>query len=985
MLKGASCPATLYNWLLLAGKPLPVIHGGTLRRELEQQISGEVRFDAVTRALYSTDASVYQIHPLGVVIAKSREDILRTVNLARAHSVSITARGGGTSQAGQAIGSGLQIDTSKYYNRILELNVAERWAIVEPGIVLDELNAQLKQHGLRFAPDISTASRATIGGMISNNSCGARSVMYGKTIDHVLELDVILSDGSQAHLRPLNRAELDAACQGDTLEARCYREVRRIACECAAEIEKRYPKVVRRVGGYNLDEFVDGSKPFNLSRIIVGSEGTLAMITAAKINLVPLPKEKAVLAIEFEQLLDALAATPVILKHKPSAIEVMDSFILNHARENPAMDRMRRAILQTDDPGALLNVELYADRAEDLPPRLEAIERDLASFRCVYRRLIPLADQARVWSFREMSLGLSMAMKGDEKSLSFVEDTAVRPEVLRDYIDEFLAMIRRNGSSSGVYAHASVGCLHVRPVVNMKTEEGVGRFVAIATQSADLVLKYGGALSGEHGDGLVRGFFMEKMFGSPLYQAFRTVKHTFDPGGVFNPGKIVDCPPLTTNLRYGAGYKTPDPPTYFDYSEYGGFGRAVEMCSGVGACRKKLEGTMCPSYMATRDERDVTRGRANTLRLAMTGRLADAGLDDEGVLETLDLCLECRACKAECPVGVDVARFKSEFLAEHWKKHGIPIGKRVLGNVRALSKVGSRFAPLANTLAASGFGRWMNEKMFGIDRRRTPPAWAKRTFAERFGKIDRRGRPLGRPTAVLFNDTFTNYNEPENGVAAARVLRAAGVEVQLLPHDCCGRPLISTGQLEAARALARTNAKALFDAASRGEKILFLEPSCLSAVREDAPALLRGEEQRRAQVVADACLLFEDYLERELAAGRLSLALKAGPSTVVLHGHCHQKAMGLVAPARALLSRIPSCKVVDLDSGCCGMAGSFGYSKDHYEVSKQIGERRLLPAARALKAGELLAAAGTSCRHQVAHFAGAEAQHPAVILHSLIE
>ena len=972
-----------------------------MRRELEQQISGEVRFDAVSRALYSTDASVYQIHPLGVVVVKSREDILRTVNLARAHGVSITARGGGTSQAGQAIGNGLQLDTSKYYNGILELNVAERWAIVEPGIVLDELNAQLKQHGLRFAPDISTASRATIGGMISNNSCGARSVMYGKTIDHVLELDVILADGSQAHLRPLDRAELDAACQGDTLEAKCYREVRRIACECADEIEKRYPKVVRRVGGYNLDEFVDGKKPFNLAKIIVGSEGTLAMITAAKVNLVPLPKEKAVLAIEFEQLLDALAATPIILKHKPSAIEVMDGFILNHARENPAMDRMRRAILQTDDPGALLNVELYADRAEDLPPRLDAIERDLKPFKCVYRRLIALPDQARVWGFREASLGLSMAMKGDEKSLSFVEDTAVKPEVLRDYIDDFLAMIHRNGSESGVYGHASVGCLHVRPVVNMKTAEGVARFEAIATQSADLVLKYGGALSGEHGDGLVRGPFMEKMFGSALYQAFRAVKHAFDPNGVFNPGKIVDCPPMTTNLRYGAGYKTPDPPTYFDYSEYGGFGRAVEMCSGVGACRKKLEGTMCPSYMVTRDERDVTRGRANTLRLAMTGRLAEAGLDDEGVLETLDLCLECRACKAECPVGVDVARFKSEFLAEHWRKHGMLLGKRVLGNVRALSQVGSQFAPLSNRLAASGIGRWMNEKMFGIDRRRTPPAWARETFAERFSKVRLKADPtaagkaaptpqavgaaFSRPTAILFNDTFTNFNEPEIGVAALGVLEAAGVGVELLPHDCCGRPLISTGQLDAARALAQKNADALFDAASRGEKILFLEPSCLSAVREDAPALLRGDAQRRAQVVGDACILFEDYLERELAAGRLSLNLKAGPSSVVLHGHCHQKAMGLVVPAKALLSRIPSCKVVDLDSGCCGMAGSFGYSKDHYEVSRQIGERRLLPAARALKAGELLAAAGTSCRHQVAHFVGAEAQHPAVILHSLIE
>ena len=971
----------------MAGKQLRVIQTGTLRRQLEEQISGEVRFDAVTRALYSTDASVYQIHPLGVVIVKSREDILRTVNLARAHGISITARGGGTSQAGQAIGSGLQIDTSKYYNRILELNAGERWAIVEPGIVLDELNAQLKAHGLRFAPDISTASRATIGGMISNNSCGARSVMYGKTIDHVLELDVILSDGSQVHLRPLNQAELDAACQGDSLEASCYRTVRQVAHECAGEIAKRYPKVVRRVAGYNLDEFVDGSKPFNLAKIIVGSEGTLGMITAAKINLVPLPKEKAVLAIEFDELLDALAATPVILRHKPSAIEVMDSFILNHARENPAMDRMRRAILQTDNPGALLNVELYADRAEDLLPRLEAIERDLKPFKCVYRRLLPLTEQARVWGFREASLGLSMAMKGDEKSLSFVEDTAVKPEVLRDYIDDFLAMIRRNGSSSGVYAHASVGCLHVRPVVNMKTAEGVAKFEAIATESADLVLKYGGALSGEHGDGLVRGPFMEKMFGSALYQAFRTVKHTFDPQGVFNPGKIVDCPPLTTNLRYGAAYKTPDPPTYFDYSEYGGFGRAVEMCSGVGACRKKLEGTMCPSYMATRDERDVTRGRANTLRLAMTGRLAESGLDEEGVLETLDLCLECRACKAECPVGVDVARFKSEYLAEHWRKHGIPVGKRVLGNVRALSKVGSHFAPLSNSVAASGIGRWMNEKLFGIDRRRIPPAWAKETFEARFARRDRRGGPSGPhgSRTILFNDTFTNYNEPEIGVAAAAVLDAAGIDVHLLPHDCCGRPLISTGQLDQARVLARKNAGALFEAASRGEKIIFLEPSCLSAVREDAPALLRGEEQRRAQVVADACVLFEDYLERELAEGRASLALKAGPAAIVLHGHCHQKSMGLVPPARALLSRIPSCKVAELDSGCCGMAGSFGYSKDHYEVSYQIGERRLLPAARALKDGELLAAAGTSCRHQVAHFAGVEARHPAVILHSLIE
>ena len=976
----------------MAHTPLKVIQGSeALRLQLEEQIEGEVRFDAVSRALYSTDASVYQIHPLGVVVPKSRADIVRAVNLARAHGASITARGGGTSQAGQAIGAGLQLDTSKYYNRIIELNAAERWAIVEPGIVLDELNAHLKAHGLRFAPDISTASRATIGGMISNNSCGARSVLYGKTIDHVLELEVLLADGSIAHMRSLGGAELDAACEGDTLEARCYRAVRQVATNSAAEIEKRYPKVVRRVGGYNLDEFVDESKPFNLSKIIVGSEGTLGLILSAKINLVPLPKAKAVLAIEFDELLDALGATPDILKHSPSAIEVMDRFILNHARENPAMDRMRRAILQTDNPGALLCVELYADRAEDLPPRLDAIERDLEKHRCVFRRAVNVPDQARIWGFREASLGLSMAMKGDDKSLSFVEDTAVRPEVLREYIDEFLQMIRRNGSSSGVYAHASVGCLHVRPVVNMKTAEGVARFEAIATQSADLVLKYGGALSGEHGDGLVRGPFMEKMFGPVLFQAFRDVKHAFDPQGVFNPGKIVDTPPLTANLRYGANYQTPDPPTHFDFSEYGGFGRAVEMCSGVGACRKKLEGTMCPSYMATKDEKHSTRGRANTLRLAMTGRLAEAGLGDEGVMEVLDLCLECRACKAECPVGVDVARFKSEFLAEQWRKHGVPLGKRVLGNVRTLSRIGSQFAPVSNMIANSIVGRWMNESLFGIDRRRTPPAWVGKTFAKRFdGRVTHSAVPRSTKTpssgsVVLFNDTFTNYNDPQIGIAAAGVLDAAGVGVRLERHGCCGRPLISTGLLDQARTLAQTNTDALYEAASRGERILFLEPSCLSAVREDAPALLRGEAQRRAQTVADACMLFEDYVEREWAAGRLALDLEKGPSTIVLHGHCHQKAMGLVGSAKALLSRIPSSTVVDLDSGCCGMAGSFGYSKDHYNVSQQIGERRLLPAARELKPGDVLVAAGTSCRHQVAHFAGVSAQHPAVLIHSLVK
>jgi len=959
-----------------------------LRRDLEQHIAGEVRFDTVSRALYSTDASVYQIEPLGIVVPRTREDVVRTVEIAARHGVSITARGGGTSQAGQAIGAGLQLDTSKYLNRILEVNVAERWAWIEPGVVLDELNAHLKPHGLRFAPDISTASRATVGGMIANNSSGARSVLYGKTIDHILEQHVVLSDGSLAHFRPLDAMALEAACAGTTLEASCYRTVRELSASRRDEIDRRFPKVLRRVGGYNLDEFVDPAKPFNLAKMIVGSEGTLGLVIAAKIALVALPAAKAVLTIEFEELLDALAATPLVLRHRPSALEVMDRFILDHAKESPALDALRRSILETD-PGALLCVELYGDRAADLTTRLEALEGDLAGsgYRCRWRRAIAPADQARIWSFREASLGLSMAMKGDDKSLSFVEDTAVAPEKLRDYIERFLRIVRDHKTVAGVYAHASVGCLHVRPVVNLKTADGVRTFESIANAIADLVLEFGGALSGEHGDGLVRGAFTEKMFGPLLYDAFRTVKRTFDPGGLFNPGKIVDSPPMTSNLRYGAGYQTPDPATFFDYGEHGGMGRAVEMCSGLGACRKTLEGTMCPSYMATREEKHSTRGRANTLRLAMAGRLGDARLSDHDVHDVLDLCLECRACKAECPVGVDVARFKSEFLAGYWQRHGMPLKTRVIGRIRKVSEWSSRAAPLANLVAGSGLGRWMNERLLGIDRRRTPPAFARTTFAARFAVRARPAAPSSQrpaPAVILFNDTFTNFNHPEIGVAAADVLDAAGVGVRLAPHGCCGRPLISQGLLAEARDAARQNVDALFEIASRGGRILFLEPSCLSAVREDAPSLLRGEAQQQAKVVGDACMLFEEYVEQEWKADRLALDLRPGPSTVLLHGHCHQKAMGMLAPTRALLGRIPSCTVVDLDAGCCGMAGSFGYAKEHYAVSRQIAERKLLPAARAMSADAALVAPGTSCREQVKHFTGVSALHPAQLLASLL-
>ncbi|MBY0507545.1 MAG: FAD-binding protein [Bryobacteraceae bacterium] len=939
----------------------------TLRRELEKVIEGDVRFDTMSRSLYSTDASVYRIQPIGLVIPKYRQDIVRALEVCARFRCPVTMRGGGTAQAGQAIGEGLQIDISKHYNRVLEVNAEERWVRVEPGIVLDELNAKLAPLGLRFAPDISTANRATIGGMIANNSSGARSVLYGITLHHVEELTVALADGTVVTMGERNELP-----EGDTLEAKAYRQVVTLARTHADEIARRYPKILRRVGGYNLDEFTDPTKPINLAKIMVGSEGTLGVILEAKLRLVPLPKAKALLVIEFATLLEALSATPVILTHQPAAIEVMDKAILDNTRQNAALEKIRASII-TGDPGATLCVEFYGDRAEDLPPRLEALAADLRGRNLGYRyhpETLP-ARQARVWSLREAALGLSMAVKEDAKSISFVEDTAVAPEKLSEFIGRFLDLLHRHETTAGIYAHASVGCLHVRPVVNMKTAEGVRKFEAIANDVAELVLEFGGALSGEHGDGLVRSPFMRKMFGPVLYEAFREIKRTFDPHNILNPGKIVDAPPLTANLRFGPSYRTANPTTWFDYSDYGGFAGAVEMCSGVGACRKTLSGNMCPSYMVTREEADSTRGRANALRMAMSGDVEATGQD---LYKVLELCLECRACKSECPVGVDMSRYKSEFLASYWKEHGTPLRARLLGHANRLAQFGSILPSVTN--ATMGLLR----SVAGVHPDRALPKLSGRTLESWF----RQQPPVAKPHLLLFKDTWTNYYQPEIGRAAIRVLTAAGQTTGLAPNVCCGRPLISQGLLSDARDLAEQNTRHLLTAARAGQKLVFCEPSCLSAVQEDAPGLLRGELRAQAEEVAQACVLFEDHLEKLLTQGEAKLELKPGPAEILLHGHCHQKAMGLLESAKSLLARVPGAKVIDPDAGCCGMAGSFGYAKEKYEVSRRIAERKLLPAVANRLKGTPVVAAGFSCRHQVQDFADATAVHPAVFLESLL-
>lgn len=961
-----------------------------LRREIE----GEVRFDTIARALYATDASVYEIQPLGVVIPRTRDDVIRIVNACREHGVSITARGGGTSQAGQAIGAGVQVDFSKYLNRVIELDLTGRKVKVEPGIVLDELNAFLKPYGLQLPLDISTADRATIGGMIANNSSGTRSVIYGKTLDYVLELTAVLADGSLVELRPLEPAEVEERCARTDAEGGCYRIVRQLARDHAAEIEARFPKILRRVGGYNLDEFVPGREPFNLARIFVGSEGTLGLVLEATLRLVPLPKAKVVCVVQFHDLLDSLAATPAILEHGPSAVELVDRFILDSTRGKTEFEPLRDFIV--GDPAAVLFVEFMGDSAAEFPARLEGLEADLRTRGMGYHfhRALEPAAQGRIWKLRQAALGLSMSERGDAKAFSFVEDTAVAPARLRDYIARFLQVLDEHDTHAGFYAHASVGLLHVRPVVNLKQAEGVARFASIAETISDLVLEFGGALSGEHGDGLVRSPFQEKMYGPTLYRAFCELKAAFDPTGLFNPGKIVHARPLTENLRFGPRYETRAVETAFDFSEFGGMARAAEQCGGVGACRKRLTGTMCPSYMATRDEADSTRGRANALRLAIAGKLGPAGLTDPALAPVLDLCLECKACKSECPTGVDMARLKAEFLHQFHEVHGSSTRARFLARAENVALWGSRLAPISNWLAGSAPARWLAERLLGLDRRRIPPRFARQTFYD-WWHAGRQSPPSScdgdRQLAVLFADTFTNFYEPEILKSVVDLAERWGWSLTVPPRICCGRPLISKGFLDEARQQAEAVTRTLIPLVQTGLPIVFCEPSCYSAVRDDHPQLFRGDLQQQALAVAAACVTFEEWAGRAtgdkgdwLRANVIdSNENQAGSVQVLLHAHCHQKALVGTAPAISLLSQIDGCRVIDLDSGCCGMAGSFGYEREHYDISRAIGERRLLPAVRERAAASVVVAPGFSCRHQIEHFTGVTPVHPAVLLASL--
>jgi len=936
-------------------------------RALRGCIAGDVSFDEVTRGVYSTDAGIYQITPVAVVLPRDEADVRAAVKTAAAYGVTIIPRGGGTSLGGQAIGRGMVVDFSKYMSKILELNVEDRWVRVQPGVILDELNAELAQHGLHFAPDPATGNRATIGGMMGNNSSGTKSIVYGKTSDHVLEARVLLSDGTILNFEELSLDDYRRRAESKTVDPREVKILdgfKKIINDNSREIEKQFPKVMRRVSGYNLDLFVNADR-WNLANLLIGSEGTLGIILEAKLNLEPLPKHKTLCTVHFAEFLDGIRTVAPILEHKPSAVEILDADVVGMARKNRGIAPLCGFI--QGDPQAILVVEFFGDTAEEAEQKSRKLAADLKEKELGYAWpvITEPAEQAKVWAVRKSGLGLLLGVKGDHKPIAFIEDSCVPIESLPEYVDQISKFCKQRDVRLAMYAHASVGTIHIRPILNLKTQEGIDHMKAIAEHAFELIRKYGGAWSGEHGDGRVRSPFLERFFGERVYDVFRQTKKLFDPAGLMNPGTIVDANPMDQDLRYGTGYRTPIEPTEYHYREDGSFAAAVEMCNGVGACRQKLAGTMCPSYRATLDEEHSTRGRANALRLAMTGQLGPDGMTSDRVFEVMDLCLSCKSCKSECPSNVDVAKLKSEFLQKCHDAYGPSLRDRIVAGSTTMARImAGRKAPIVNFIQRSWLFRMILELVAGFDSRRKAPKYATVPFPKWFA---------ARPQPDGFDDTYMNYHQTEIGISAVELLESCGYEVILARAGCCQRPRISHGFLREARAKGEQTLRNLDEYIRQGLKIVVCEPGCCSALTDDLPDLI-DDEQLGARIKENV-MMIDVFLARDVECGNLKCDFTSPCEKILIHGHCHQKALFGTDSMKQLLERVPGISVSEIDSGCCGMAGSFGYEKEHYELSAQIGEQHLLPAVREAEKGTVTVACGFSCRHQIADGANVKALH----------
>ncbi len=996
-----------------------------LERRLRSETEGEVLFDAGARGRYATDASIYQIMPVGVLVPRTERDITTALQIARELKVPVLPRGGGTSQCGQTTGAALVVDDSKHLRRVMNVDVEARTAVVEPGLVLDHLNAQLKPHGLWFPVDVSTSAQATLGGMAGNNSCGSRSIAYGNMVHNVIGMSAWLSDGSAVELGPV--ATLGAR------EASFASFVRDLATRHHDDIVDKWPKVLRRVAGYNLDIFEPQSeKPYttdgsvNLAHLLVGSEGTLAFTRSLTLQLSPLATSKVLGIVNFPTFHAAMDAPQHIVKLGPTAVELVDRTMIDLSLGNPAFRPAIEAAL-TGDPAAILLVEFAGDDKRVLLTRLKALV-ELMGDLGLPGSVVEMPDdglQKNLWEVRKAGLNIMMSLKGDGKPVSFIEDCAVPLEHLAEYTDALTETFARHGSRGTWYAHASVGTLHVRPILDMRREGsngGAAKMRAIADEAAALVRKYKGAYSGEHGDGLCRGEWIEWQFGPAINDAFRAIKQRLDPIGLFNPGKIIDPPkmddgslfrfapptatrpyrtiPLRTVLDWSAWDVQNDPVTEETTASgtggdnTGGFAKAVEMCNNNGHCRKFDAGTMCPSYRVTRDEQHLTRGRANTLRLALSGQIGDDAFTSEAMHDTMDLCVSCKGCRRDCPTGVDMAKMKVEFMAHYKAKHGWSLKDRLIANLPEYADLASRMPGLMNLRERVPLMKTLGERWLGFSAKRSLPRWRADTFwrvrrstagaslfTDAAGTLAR-ARVDGK-AAVLFVDTFNGTFESENAWAAARVLHAAGYAIHTLEkkgaQHCCGRTYLASGMVDEAKRKAGALIDALLPFALAGIAIVGLEPSCLLTLRDEALVMGLGDA---AQVVGGQSLLFEEFVAREAKAGRFALALTPVTRPILLHGHCHQKAFGAVTPIMDVLKLIPGAKPALIESSCCGMAGSFGYEAKHYDVSMAMAELSLLPAIRQ-QPDAIVVADGTSCRHQIADGAGREAIHVALLLDRL--
>jgi FAD/FMN-containing dehydrogenase/Fe-S oxidoreductase len=962
--------------------------------DLEDQLEGEFFTDETTRRLYATDASAYREVPAAVAVPKTEKDIEILIKFARTNKTSLIPRTAGTSLAGQVVGAGIVVDVSKNFNRIIEVNAKEGWAIVQPGVVRDDLNHHLKSFGFFFAPETSTANRAMIGGMIGNNSCGSNSVIYGSTREHLLEVTAFLSDGSKVAFATLDTKEfLAKATRANGLESKLYTHIREVLSDDKnrAEIDKEFPKlsIPRRNTGYAIDmlarmqPFNPNGDQFNFCSLIAGSEGTLAFVTGAKIKLTPLdPPHKKLVCIHCHSIDESLRANLVVLQHKPSAVELMDHYIFEATKRNRL--QLENRFFVEGDPQAILVAELTRATEAEAERDAETLVMDLKAKGLGYSYPIVSGDNIKkVWNLRKAGLGLLSNVPGDEKPVPVIEDTAVDVHDLPAFISDINTLLKKHGLYSVHYAHAGSGEIHLRPILDLKKEKGVSLFRVMAEETAKLVKKYDGSLSGEHGDGRLRGEFIPKMIGPHNYALIKKLKQVWDPQCIFNPGKIVDTPPMDTYLRYEKDQATKEFDTILDFSETMGILRTAEQCNGSGDCRKTevSGGTMCPSYMATRNEKDTTRARANILREMITRSDKANPFSHDEIKDVMDLCLSCKGCKSECPSNVDMGKLKQEWQYQYYKDKGIPFRTRLIGNFALGMKLASVIPWGYRAVFGNKVTGAIAKSIIGFAAKRSMPKISPMTWEKWFKSEFKATANDPQRSVYIFIDELLNYNEAEIGITTVKLLDKLGYTVKYVRHSESGRSFLSKGLLEEARKLAKANVALFKNLITKDTPLVGVEPSAILTFRDEYPDLLRGEEKSDAKSIASNTFMIEEFLARELDAGKIDVKLfRDNKALIKLHGHCQQKALSSLVPVKKILTRFGNNEVHLIPSGCCGMAGSFGYEKEHFELSMQIGELVLFPTVRKQPEDVIIAAAGTSCRHQIKDGTGRKSLHPVEIL-----